>query len=103
MLKAKHWVLIAGSDCESIAESARNMSSVGYNLVLVGRRAFDLNLFAQELELRYEIETRVISDDDLDMFALRRTLDELKESGLEIHYLVNKLWKDADFKHSWAS
>ena len=81
------WALVTGASSGIGREFARQLAARGLSVVLVARRAERLEALADELAMRYAIDTRVAAVD----LCRDDFLDPIREAtaGLEIGLLVN--------------
>ncbi len=87
------WALITGASSGIGEEFANQLAALGMNLVLVARRKDRLDTLAQNLELKFHIETKTIGVDLLQPDFLEQVVKDTND--LEIGLLVNNagLWK----------
>ena len=81
--------LVTGASAGIGAASARIFASHGYNIVLTARRADRLERLAEEIGLRYGVETLIVPADLADPAAVDALLAEIGAHGLVIDALVN--------------
>ena len=81
--------LVTGASAGIGAAFARIYASHGYNLVLTARRGERLETLAEEIGLRYGVETLTVAADLADSAAGDALLAEIAAHGLVIDALVN--------------
>lgn len=84
-----HTALITGASRGLGAEFARLFASKGTNLILVARSEKELNDLKDELENTFNISVRTIAKDLTKPENVRAVHDEIKDTGIEVDYLVN--------------
>ncbi len=84
-----HTALITGASRGLGAEFARLFASKGTNLILVARSEKELNDLKDELENTFNISVRTIAKDLTKPENVRAVRDEIKDTGIEVDYLVN--------------
>ena len=85
----KKVALITGASSGIGREFARIHASNGGDLVIIARREDKLNELKQELENKYKVNVKVISKDLTIPSAPIEIYNEVKESGIEVDYLIN--------------
>ena len=85
----RHTALITGASAGLGAEFAKQLASLGYNLVLVARRREKLDEIAAELIAKHGIGCSTISADLIDPAAPQAIFETVRSQGLTIDYLVN--------------
>lgn len=81
--------MITGASAGIGAAFARIYASHGYDLALTARRADRLEALADEIRLRFGVETYVIADDLADPAAVDRILAEIEAQGRVVDALIN--------------
>lgn len=85
----KKVALITGASSGTGREFARIHAAKGGDLVVIARREDRLNELKQELEKKYNIKVKVIAKDLTLPQAPIEIYNEVKESGIEVDYLIN--------------
>ena len=81
--------LVTGASAGIGAAFARILASHGYDLALTARRADRLDVLAEEVRLRYGVETLTLAADLADPEAPGQILDQLAAHGRTVDALVN--------------
>ncbi|MFL5296227.1 MAG: SDR family NAD(P)-dependent oxidoreductase [Phenylobacterium sp.] len=81
--------LVTGASAGIGAAFARILASHGYDVALTARRADRLDTLAEELTLRFGIETLTVTADLADVEAPGQILDHLTAHGRTVDALVN--------------
>jgi hypothetical protein len=81
--------LVTGASAGIGAAFARIFASHGYDLALTARRAERLETLAEEIRLRWGVETLTVAEDLADPAAPGRILDQLAANGRVVDALVN--------------
>ncbi len=81
--------LVTGASAGIGAAFARILASHGYDIALTARRADRLEKLAEEISLRYGVETLTVSADLAEPEAPREILDHLTAHGRTVDALVN--------------
>ncbi|HEX3699612.1 MAG TPA: SDR family oxidoreductase [Phenylobacterium sp.] len=81
--------LVTGASAGIGAAFARIFASHGYDLALTARRAERLETLAEEIRLRWGVETLTVAEDLADPAAPGRILDQLAANGRVADALVN--------------
>ena len=81
--------LVTGASAGIGAACARIFASHGYNVVLTARRADRLERLAEEIRLRYGVETLTVTADLADAAAVDALLAEIEAHGLVVDAVVN--------------
>ena len=83
------WSLITGASSGIGMEMARELASLGSNVILVARRRLPMDELAAELQQSYSVEVEVVSLDLSSPESAQKLYDQLKASGREVSYLLN--------------
>ena len=86
---ARHLCLVTGASAGIGASFARIYASQGYDVALTARRGDRLERLADEIRLRYGVETLVIPADLADEAACDQLLSELNANGRVVDALIN--------------
>jgi len=86
---ARHLCLVTGASAGIGASFARIYASHGYDVALTARRGDRLERLADEIRLRYGVETLVIPADLADEAACDQLLSELNANGRVVDALIN--------------
>ncbi|KGO87406.1 oxidoreductase [Flavobacterium rivuli WB 3.3-2 = DSM 21788] len=89
MDNSQKFALVTGATSGIGYELARLFAKDGINLVLVARNQENLNQTADELRLINSIQVHTIAADLFEPNAAKEVYDRVKETGVEIDYLVN--------------
>ncbi|MCH9812709.1 MAG: SDR family NAD(P)-dependent oxidoreductase [Epsilonproteobacteria bacterium] len=81
------WALITGASSGVGREMAREVASKGIHTILVAREKTSLETVAQEINEKYQVETRVITLDFAQPDAVKTVIDTC--DGLEVGLLAN--------------
>jgi short-subunit dehydrogenase len=81
--------LVTGASAGIGAAFARILASHGYDLALTARRIERLDALAEEVRLRYGVETLIVAADLADPEAPGQVLDHLTAHGRTVDCLVN--------------
>jgi short-subunit dehydrogenase len=81
--------LITGASAGLGLEYARLFAADKHDLVLVARRRDRLEALAAELSKAHGIKVHVVSADLMEASAPQQIIDEVKQKGLQIDFLVN--------------
>lgn len=85
----KKVALITGASSGIGREFARIHAKNGGDLIIIARRIDRLNELKEELENKYKVNVKVISKDLTLPNAAMEIYNEVKESGIEVDYLIN--------------
>lgn len=85
----KKVALITGASSGIGREFAHIHAKNGGDLIIVARRKDRLNELKQELENQYKVNVKVISKDLTLPSAAIEIYNEVKESGINVDYLIN--------------
>ena len=85
----KKVALITGASSGIGKEFARIHAEKGGDLVITARRADKLNELKNELEQKHGVKVMVIAKDLSQANAPKEIYDEVKNSGIEVDYLIN--------------
>ena len=85
----KKVALITGASSGIGREFAHIHAKNGGDLIIVARRKDRLNELKQELENQYKVNVKVISKDLTLTSAAIEIYNEVKESGINVDYLIN--------------
>ncbi|WP_299549801.1 SDR family oxidoreductase [Seonamhaeicola sp.] len=85
----KHTALITGASSGIGKELAKIHAERGGDLVLVARRADQLNQLKQALEQQYGVTVEVIVKDLTKPLAPKEIYDEILQKNIQIEYLIN--------------
>lgn len=86
---SKRVALITGASSGIGREFARIHAAKGGDLVIIARRKDKLNELKQELENKHNVKVKVIAKDLTLPEAAIEIYNEVKESGMEVDYLIN--------------
>ncbi|WP_241494318.1 SDR family NAD(P)-dependent oxidoreductase [Bacillus coahuilensis] len=88
-MNMKNTALITGASSGIGKEFARIHASKGGDLVIIARREDKLLELKHELEKTYGVQVKVLSKDLTEKAAPKEIYEEVKNSGIEIDYLIN--------------
>jgi short-subunit dehydrogenase len=88
-MMAEPRALITGASAGLGSEFARQLASMGKDLILVARRAEPMEALASELADEFNIAVDVIQSDLSDAEATSRLFSEVTGRGLAVDYLIN--------------
>jgi short-subunit dehydrogenase len=86
---AQKVAIITGASSGIGKELARIHAERGGALVIIARRKNKLEELREELETKHRVKVKVIVKDLTEPNAAKEIYNEIKESGIEIHYLIN--------------
>lgn len=89
MAESRRTALITGASAGLGAEFARQLAAQDRNLVLVARRAEQMEAVAAPLRARHGIETTLLTADLSEREAPAQIHAELVERGIHVDYLIN--------------
>lgn len=81
--------LITGASSGIGKELARIHAEKGRDLIIVARRAEELNSLKKELETKHEVKVHVIAKDLTAPEACQEVFDEVEKAGITVDYLFN--------------
>lgn len=81
--------LVTGASSGIGAELTREIADDGFDIILTARREDRLTEIGEELENQYDVTATVISKDLADPDAPRELFEEIRDTGLHVHTLVN--------------
>lgn len=81
--------LVTGASAGLGAEFARQLSALGYDLILVARRRDKMELLAAELQELHAINCHILTADLSDPLAPQALYESIQSEGLCVDYLVN--------------
>lgn len=83
------WALITGASAGLGAEFCRQLAAMGYQLVLIARRADKLQAVADEVKKAHGTNSLIITSDLHRHDACETIVNRLEEEHISIEYLVN--------------
>ncbi len=86
---SKRTALITGASAGIGQRFAHRLAREGYNLILVARRRKRLEALADKLTEQYGVDVRLLVEDLADAQAPARIVDQVRNWGLHIDFLVN--------------
>ncbi|MDA3844242.1 MAG: SDR family oxidoreductase [Candidatus Kapabacteria bacterium] len=88
-MKQYETALITGASGGIGYEFAKVFAERGVNLVIVARSEDKLNMLADELKNKHQIDVKVIAKDLSSAQSVQEISEEIEEAGIQIDYLIN--------------
>jgi short-subunit dehydrogenase len=85
----KKVAIITGASSGIGKELARIHAERGGDLIIIARRENRLEELREELEQKHGVKVKVMAKDLTELDVAKEIYDEIKESGIEIDYLIN--------------
>lgn len=83
------WGLVTGASSGFGVDFARELGTLGCNLILVARREDRLEQVAQEIQQRFGVLTKIISMDLSSQSAPQQLYDQIQKESIQVDVLIN--------------